>query len=58
MKKFYRNRHSSFLTVLAQQRSKKEDEEKASREAEEKKRAKLKAKVLAGHDVKAKINEI
>lgn len=40
MRKFYRNRHSSFLQALAEQKGKKELEEKAAREAAEKKKLK------------------
>ena len=34
MRKFYRNRHSSFLQALAEQKAKKEQDEKAVREKE------------------------
>jgi len=46
MRKFYRNRYNSFLQALAEQKSKKEQEEKAIKEAAEKKKQKVTQKVL------------
>ena len=46
MRKFYRNRHSSFLQALAEQKAKKEQEEKAVREKEEKRKKQVTQKVL------------
>ena len=42
MRKFYRNRHSSFLQALAENKNKKEKEEKAVKEAEERLRLQVK----------------
>ncbi len=41
MRKFYRNRHSSFLQALVEQKAKKEQETKAVKEAAEKKKQKV-----------------
>ena len=42
MRKFYRNRHTSFLQALSENKNKKEKEEKALREAEERLRLQVK----------------
>ena len=41
MRKFYRNRYNSFLQGLAEQKAKKEKEEQAIKEKEEKRKAKI-----------------
>ena len=46
MRKFYRNRHSSFLQALVEQKAKKEQEEKELRDKQEKKKQKIKQKVV------------
>lgn len=46
MRKFYRNRQSSLLQGLAQQKLKKEEADKAFKEAEEKKKLKVTQQVL------------
>ena len=46
MRKFYRNRYSSFLQGLKEQKLKKEDAERAIKEAAEKKKQKVTQKVL------------
>ena len=46
MRKFYRNRYSSFLQALTKQKSEKEEQEKAIKEAAEKKKQKVTQKAL------------
>lgn len=48
MKKFYRNRYTSFIKNLAEQKSRKgaEEEVQAKKEAEAKKKEKIKSKVI------------
>lgn len=59
MRKFYRNRHSSFLQALVEQKAKKEQEEKAVKEAEDKKKQAIKKKVLGDQSrIKAKVFEL
>jgi len=56
MRKFYRNRHSSFLQALAEQKAKKELEEKAVKDKAEKKKLKATQKVLGdGSRIKSKL---
>lgn len=58
MRKFYRNRYSSFLQALTEQKAKKEAEEKAVREAAEKKKLKVAQKVLGdGSRIRSKLFE-
>ena len=46
MRKFYRNRYNSFLQALAEQKNKKQEEEKAIQEKELKRKQKVTQKVL------------
>ena len=56
MRKFYRNRHTSFLQALSENKNKKEKEEKALREAEERLRLKVKQAVLGdGSRIRSKV---
>ena len=56
LKKFFRNRHQSFLQALSQNKAKKEAEEKAEQEAKQKKKDKIKQKVIGdGSHIKAKV---
>lgn len=58
MRKFYRNRHSSFLQALVAQKAKKEQDEQAVREAAEKKKQKITQKVLGdGSRIRSKVFE-
>ena len=57
MKKYYRNRHSTFLKALVEQKKKKEDEKEYSKKEEEKRRAKLKEKVLGNTQIVSKFKE-
>ena len=56
MRKFYRNRHTSFLQALSENKKKKEKEEKALREAEERLRLQVKQAVLGdGSRIRSKV---
>ena len=56
MRKFYRNRHTSFLQALSENKNKKEKEEKALREAEERLRLQVKQAVLGdGSRIRSKV---
>lgn len=56
MRKFYRNRHSSFLQALSENKNKKEKEERALREAEERLRLQVKQAVLGdGSRIRSKV---
>ncbi len=58
MRKFYRNRHTSFLQALVEQKTKKEQEDKAVKEAAEKKKQKITQKVLGdGSRIRSKLFE-
>jgi membrane-bound ClpP family serine protease len=48
MKKFYRNRYTSFIKTLAEQKSRKlqAEESQAKKDAEAKKKEKIKSKVI------------
>ena len=46
MRKYYRNRHHTFLAALAEQKKKEEEDQKAIQEAEAKKKAKTREKIL------------
>jgi hypothetical protein len=46
MKKFYRNRYTSFIKTLAEQKSRQAEESLAKKDAEAKKKEKIKSKVI------------
>ena len=56
MRKFYRNRHTSFLQALVAQKAKKEQDEKAIKDKEEKRKQKVTQKVIGdGSRIKPKL---
>ena len=58
LKKFFRNRHQSFLQALSQNKQKKEADEKAALEAKQKQKDKIKQMVIGdGSHIKAKVFE-
>ena len=56
MRKFYRNRHASFLQALVAQKAKKEQDEKAIKDKEDKRKQKVTQKVIGdGSRIKPKL---
>ena len=51
MKKYYRNRHSTFLKAIAEQKKKKEEENEAIKEKEERRKAKVREKALGNQQI-------
>lgn len=47
MKKFYRNRHATFIKTLLEQKKKKDDSHEEKKQREEKIKQKIKEKALA-----------
>jgi hypothetical protein len=58
MKKFYRNRYSSFLSTLAGKKNERQEEENARKEAEMKKKEKIRLKAIGDtNEIKSKFME-
>ena len=58
MKKFYRNRYSSFLSTLAGKKNERQEEENARKEAEAKKKEKIRLKAIGdAAEIKSKFLE-
>ena len=55
MKKFYRNRYTSFIKTLAEQKAKKEEEQKEKLSAALKQKEKIKAKAVDPVNIQSKL---
>ena len=55
MRKYYRNRHSTFIKTLLEQKKKKDEDREAQKQREEQKKQKVKDKVLAQMNVRQEV---